>query len=133
MQRAVKAWLNSCPQLPATVTGVSFENLPENDTGICFATMQAPAYVARYILGGYRAEDRFRVIHRVLPSDDGDMLDAVEALTDVAAWCDTAEPPTIEGAENVRVSVTSDAAIIAAYQDGSNDYSIDLTLTWEVF
>ena len=133
VQRAVKTWLNTCTQLPDGAGGVTFEDLPENACGICFATVQAPYYAARYILGGYRAEYNFRIIYRVLPSDDGDMLDAVEALTDVAAWCDTAEPPEIEGADNARVTVTSDAAILAAYEDGSNDYSVNLTLTWEVF
>ena len=132
IQRALRTWLNTCTELPTGMT-ISFEDLQDNETCMCFASIQAPAYVARYILGGYKAEYKFRIIYRVLPSDDDDMLTAVEDLTDVGAWCETATPPTIEGATNISIKRTSDAAILAAYEDGSNDYSIELTLTWEVF
>ena len=133
VQRAVKTWLNACPSLPAAAGTVTFENLPANDPGLAFTTMQAPAYAARYISGGYRGEYRFRIVYRVLPTDDGDMLDAVEALTGIGAWCETTTPPALDGAINVHVTRNTDAAILAAFEDGSNDYSIDLTLTWEVF
>lgn len=133
VQRAVKRWLNASGKLPRGAGSASFEDLRENESGICFATVQAPAYAARYILGGYRAEYRFRLIYRVLPTGDADMLDAVEALTELGAWCETAAPPDLSGAVNEHVVRTSDAAILAAYEDGTNDYSIDLTLSWEVF
>ena len=133
VQRAVKIWLNTCTDIPADVGSVSFENLKENESGICIATMQTPFYAEKYTLGGYRAEYKFRIVYRVLPSDDSDILDAVEALETVAGWCETADPPEMEGAVNERVSRASDVAILAAYEDGSNDYFIDLTLSWEVF
>lgn len=133
VQRAVKTWINTCDKLPSSAGTVSFEDLPDNESGICIATVQAPAYAAKYILGGYRGEYRFRVIYRVLPSDDGDMLDAVEALTEIGAWCESTTPPTLTGAVNTHVARTTDAAILAAYEDGSNDYAVELTLTWEVF
>ena len=133
VQRAVKAWINTCSVLPVGAGGVSFEDLQENESGICFTTVQAPAYAAKYILGGYRAEYRFRVIYRVLPTDDADMLDAVEALTEIGGWCETATQPDLQGAVNVHTQRTTDAAILAVYEDGTNDYSIDLTLSWEVF
>lgn len=133
VQRAVRDWIGASDALPSGVGAVTFEDLPDNDAGLCVATVQAPAYAARYILGGYRAEYRFRVIYRVLPSGDGDMLDAVEALTAVAAWCESAAPPSLAGAENAHVTRNTDAAILAAYDDGSSDYGVDLTLSWEVF
>lgn len=133
VQRAVRTWINTSNALPAGAGAVSFEDLPDNESGICIATVQAPAYAAKYILGGYRAEYRFRVIYRVLPSDDDDMLDAVEALTAIGAWCESAAPPEITGAENEHITRNTDAAILAAYEDGSSDYGIDLTLEWEVF
>lgn len=133
VQRAVRTWINTSDALPAGAGAVSFEDLPENESGICIATVQAPAYAAKYILGGYRAEYRFRVIYRVLPSDDDDMLAAVEALTGIGAWCESAAPPEITGAENEHITRNTDAAILAAYEDGSSDYGIDLTLEWEVF
>lgn len=130
--RAVRDWLRSCPDLPNGLT-VSFEDLPENDVGICLSTEQAPVYAARYIAGGYRAQYDFRIIYRVLPSDDGDMLDAVEALTDVCAWCEMTAPPDLSGAINEKISRTSDVAVLGVYEDGTSDYSASLTFTWEVF
>lgn len=132
VQRTVRSWLNSCPARPIGLA-FTFENLPENDAGLCFTTVQAPAYAARYITGGYRAEYKFRLIYRVLPSDDGDMLDAVETLTAIGAWCETAAAPEIAGAVNEHVNRNTDAAILAAYEDGCSDYGLELTLTWEVF
>ena len=133
VQRAVKTWLNTCPNLPSAAPSVSFEDLQANETGLCFATMQTPFYTAKYILGGYAAEFKFRLIYRVLPTDDADMLDAVEALTEIGGWCETATQPELPGAVNVHTQRTTDAAILAVYEDGTNDYSIDLTLSWEVF
>ena len=130
--RAVLNWLNTCTEMPAGLTA-SFEDLPENDVGICLSTEQAPVYAARYIAGGYRAQYDFRIIYRVLPSDDGDMLDAVEALTDVCAWCETAAPPDLDNAVNEKITRTSDVAVLAVYEDGTSDYGASLSLTWEVF
>lgn len=130
--RAVKAWLNTCDELPRGLS-VSFEDLAENGVGLCFSTEQAAVYAARYIAGGYRAEYRFRVIYRVLPSDDGDQMDAVELLTAICAWCETAAPPDIGGAVNEKITRTSDAAVLAVYEDGCTDYGASLMLTWEVF
>ena len=109
------------------------EDRPENDVGICLSTEQAPVYAARYIAGGYRAQYDFRIIYRVLPSDDGDMLDAVEALTDVCAWCETTAPPDLGDAVNEKITRTSDVAVLAVYEDGTSDYGASLSLTWEVF
>lgn len=130
--RAVKTWLNTCTEIPTGMT-VSFEDLAENKPGLCFSTEQAAVYAARYIGGGYRAEYRFRVIYRVLPSDDGDQMDAVELLTAICAWCETAAPPDISDAVNEKITRQSDAAVLAVWEDGCTDYGASLMLTWEVF
>lgn len=130
--RAVKAWLNTCSELPAGMA-FTFEDLPEDASALAFTTDQAAAYAARYIGGGYRGEYRFRLIYRVLPSDDGDILTAVETLTAICAWCETAAPPALDNAVNERITRTSDVAVLGVYEDGSSDYSASLTFTWEVF
>lgn len=130
--RSVKTWLNTCTEIPTGMT-VSFEDLAENEPGLCFSTEQAAVYADRYITGGYRAEYRFRVIYRVLPSDDGDQMDAVELLTAICAWCETAASPDISNAVNEKITRQSDAAVLAVYEDGCTDYGASLTLTWEVF
>ena len=130
--RTVRTWLNTSPALPAGMT-FSFEDMAEDASGLAFTTEQAAVYADRYIGGGYKGEYRFRVIYRVQPSDDGDMLDAVEALTDICAWCETAKPPALGGAVNTKIRRTSDVAVMAVYEDGSTDYSASLIFSWEVF
>ncbi len=130
--RAVKAWLNTCPEIPEGMS-VTFEALKANDVSLCFSTEQAALYAARYIGGGYRAEYRFRIIYRVLPSDDDDQMEAVETLTAICAWCETASPPELEDAVNEKITRTSDAAVLTVYEDDVTDYGASLTLTWEVF
>lgn len=130
--RAVKAWLNTCPEIPEGMS-VTFEALPDNDAGLCFSTEQAAFYADRYVLGGYRAEYRFRIVYRVLPSSDDDQMEAVETLTAICAWCETASPPELEDAVNEKITRTSDAAVLAVYEDDCTDYGASLTLTWEVF
>ena len=129
---SVKTWLNTCTDLPAGQAFV-FEDLAPDAVGLVFTTDQAAVYADRYIGGGYRGEYRFRLIYRVQPSDDGDMLAAVETLTDICAWCETAASPDLDGAVNERIIRTSDVAVLAVYEDGSTDYSASLTFTWEVF
>ena len=131
-QRAVKTWINTCTELPQGVA-VSFENLEENAVGICFSTEQSPMFAAKYILGGYKAQYQMQIIYRVLPSDDGDMLDAVDTLTAISAWChEHAASLALEGAVNIHIERTSDAAILSAYEDGTSDYGCGITITWEV-
>lgn len=128
---AVKAWLQSCPELP--LPDITFEDLPANNTGIAFETAQSAVYLQKYILGGYRAQYQFRILYRIIPSDDNDALEANRALTAIANWCEESEEkPQLTDAVNIRIERTSDAAILAAYEDGTEDYGIDLTLTWEV-
>ena len=129
LQQTVKTWLGGGEDIPAELT---FENLPENDYGICFTTTQAPLYAAKYITGGYKGQYQFQIIYRVLPSDDDDMIDAVDLLMRYASWC-ADNPPAIDGAVNTHVERTSNAAIVTAYEDGTSDYAISLTLTWEEF
>lgn len=130
--RTVRIWLNTCTEIPQGII-VSFEDLPPDAFGICFSTDQAPAYAARYIGGGYRAEYRFQIVCRVQPTDDLDMLDAMELLTAICGWCETATPPAISGAVNEKITRTSDAAVLGVYEDGCTDYGASLTLSWEVF
>lgn len=133
VHHAVKTWLNTCTELPIGVA-VSFENLKENDVGLCFSTDQSPVYAARYITGGFRAQYQMQIIYRVLPTDDSDVLAAVDDLTAISAWCaENADALAITGAVNVRIERTSDAAVLAVYEDGTSDYGCGITITWEEF
>lgn len=130
-QRSLLEWLNTYPEKPYQI---GYENLPKDDAGICISTIQAPFRLREYILGGYLAQYQFRVIYRTLPSDDDDQLDAVETLDKLGAWAEQQEiMPELPLPARIRsVKRDSNAAVFAAYDDGSRDYQIKMSMTWEV-
>lgn len=112
---------------------LTFESLPENDVGVCLSTRQAAFYDARYIMGGYRAQYQFNIIYRAIPMDGGEIINATDLLNRTAAWCEqnvgSLEIPFATVRSLVR---TSNAAVLAVYEDGTKDYNISMTLIWEV-
>lgn len=133
VQEDVLDWLADCPAIPTGLT-LTFEELPDNDTGICFSTRQTAFYERRYIGGGYKAQYQFYVIYRVLPTDQDDSLDAIEVVNKIGAWAEQNYDSLLIGDSIVQSLVReSNAAILSVYEDGSKDYNISLTLTWEVF
>lgn len=131
VQRSLLEWLNTCPVKPFQI---GYENLPKDDAGICISTIQAPYKIRSYILGGYLAQYQFKIIYRTLPSDDEDQLDAVETLDKIGAWAEqqTKMPELPEPAHMRSVERDNNAAVFAAYDDGSRDYQILMSMTWEV-
>lgn len=132
-QHAIMLWLASCPVLPSGVP-LSFEDLPENDAGLCVTSNQGAFYSRRYITGGYEAAYDWRILYRVLPSDGEDALDAIGELNCISAWCEQAASlPVIPGATVRKIERTSDVAVTAVYDDGCRDYAAGFRMTWEVF
>ena len=131
VQRALLEWIMTYPELPAAI---SFESLPENGPGLCLSTIQAAHRLKSYIAGGYLAQYQFNLIYRIQPTDDEDQLAAVELLNRIGAWAEQKETkPNLPDRASVRQIVrTNNAAIFAAYEDGSRDYQIAMTMTWEV-
>lgn len=130
-QRALLEWLNTYPDKPFEI---GYENLPKDDAGMCISTIQAAYKLRSYILGGYLAQYQFKLIYRTQPSDEEDQLNAVETLDRIGAWAEQQkEKPTLAAPAVVRtIKRDSNAAIVAAYDDGSKDYQILMTMTWEV-
>lgn len=132
-QQAIMTWLSTCPALPPGVP-LSFENLPENDPGIAVTSSQGAHYARRYITGGYMARYDYRIIYRVLPSDDSDALAAINTLNQIASWCEQAPSlPIITGATVRKIERNSDVAVVSVYDDGCRDYAVSLSMQWEVF
>lgn len=131
VQRAAVDWINTCPELPASVT---YEALLDDQSGICISTIQAPYKARRFICGGYRGEYQFGLVLRVQPSNSEDQLQAVELLNRVGSWVETNpdKPDLGETATAVKTAVDSGAALLAAYEDGTRDYHITITMNWEV-
>lgn len=131
VQRALLEWFGTYPDLPAEP---SFESLPDDGPGLCLSTIQAANRLKSYIAGGYVAQYQFNLIYRIQPSDSEDQLAAVELLNKMGAWAEQNQtgPALPEGAYFRKIVRTNNAAILAVYEDGTRDYQIALTMTWEV-
>ena len=130
-QRGLLEWLNTYPELPAEI---SFESLPEDTVGLCVSTIQTAYKLRQYITGGYLAQYQFNLIYRIQPSTDRDRLGAVELLNRVGGWAEQAgtRPQVAQGLYAREVSRNNSAALLAVYEDGTADYQIAMTMTWEV-
>lgn len=133
VQAAILDWLADCPALPSGAP-LSFEDLPEDGPGLTVNSSQGAFYARRYITGGYEARYDWRLIYRVQPLDGDEALAAIHDLNTVAAWCEQAAVlPVIAGATIRKIERTSDVAVTAVYEDGTRDYAVSLSITWEVF
>ena len=132
--RALVSWLNTWTDWPAGVLDVDYEHLPEDGVGMCVSTIQAAYKTRQYIGGGYAAQYQFKLIYRAQPSDNDDRLAATELLNRFAAWTEqNPEKPALKAPARVlRIKRDSNAALFATYEDGSADYQILMTMTWEV-
>lgn len=130
-QRGLLEWLNSCPERPVEIT---FESLPEDSEGMCVSTIQTAYKLRQYITGGYLAQYQFNLIYRIQPSTDRDRLAAVELLNRMGGWAEQAGtlPQVAQGLSAKKVSRNNSAALLAVYDDGTADYQISMTMTWEV-
>lgn len=132
--RALVSWLNTWADWPAGVKDIDYEHLPTDGVGMCVSSIQGAYKTKRYITGGYVAQYQFKLIYRAQPTDNDDRLNATEILNRYAAWAEQNPEKPALGAHAVVRSIKRDsnAALFATYQDGSADYQILMTMTWEV-
>lgn len=132
IDRKVLAWLNQYPELPVAVVKTE-PQLPLNEKGMALSASTNAYYSKRFILGGYQAEYSFRIIYRIKPGDSMNArLEALETLNTMGDWCSENHPDLGEEIRVLRVSPTSSAELYAPYENGDEDYFIEMSLTYEV-
>ena len=130
--RKLLVFLNGCPSIPALAGRVDFEFLPESPS-IMLSTIQATLKTRQYITGGYEAQYQFKLVYRTFPNDNDSRLAADETLNKMGAWAERnvasldISPATVQS-----FARTSNASLVAVYEDGSRDHQILMTLTYEV-
>jgi hypothetical protein len=129
--RSLLVWLNYCPDKP--VGRINFEFLPTGSAGMMMSTIQAAIKTRQYITGGYEAQYQFRLVYRAYPDDNDSRLAADEALSAIGVWAErSVSGLVLDGASARSVKRNSNASLLAAYDDGSRDHQILMTLTYEV-
>ena len=130
VSRTLLAWLNTNPDKPQRI---NFEFLPDDGTGLSLSAIQAAVKTKQYIFGGYEAQYQFALIYRSQPGDNDTRLEAVEMLNELGAWAErNAGSLLLDQARVKTLRRTSNAALLAVYEDGSRDHQILMNLTYEV-
>ena len=129
--RALLVWLNKYPDVP--VGRINFEFLPKDSPGMMLSSIQAAFKTRQYITGGYEAQYQFKLVYRVQPDDNDSRLAADEVLNKIGTWAErNHKKPDLKKAVVRSVKRTSNASLLAVYEDGSRDHQILMTLTYEV-
>lgn len=141
ISRNVLIWLNTFPDIPATVlagnalTPINFEFLEANVPGMALSTIQSPYIVVRYITGGYKAEYQFKIIYRIVPGSTASpdkRLKADELLNRLGDWVTQSNPDLGSGITALGVEATTRSSLFAMYENGDEDHQIFMKLTYEV-
>lgn len=86
---------------------------------------------AQYVDGSYSAQYQFGIMYRALPTSSGERLDVETLLNEVGAWAKNT-PKTGEGMTVTDVERITPAALVARYEDLTEDYQILMTMKYEV-
>lgn len=128
VERAVLAWINSCPLKPRKVE-YSFLG---KTSGIAIGTIQSAFKIARYITGGYKAQYQFEIRYRLIAANADERITADELLNLIGEWMENNVPDPPEGVNWWKINRTTGAAPETAYDNGAEDHTIQLTIIYEV-
>ena len=130
ISRAVLAWLNSYEEKPWNK--IDFEYLGKS-SGCCVSVVQAAYKTRQYITGGYQAQYQFQIVSRLIADNVNLRLKADEDLNTIGAWAEVDDGLTLPAGCIIRkVKRDTASALMARYDNNSEDHSISMTLTYEV-
>lgn len=130
IDRALLIWANTWEDRPVDF----IDNFLGTTTpAMAIQTIQAASILSRYIVGGYKAEYPFSVTYRIQPgaNDLDARLTAQESLNAFGAWAYEQKPDIGDGLTVLRMEPTTRAVLLAAYDDGDQDYQILMKMTYE--
>lgn len=131
--RALLVWLNTYPDKPVAL--IDYECLEGDMESMSVSEIQGAYKTRQYIDGGYEAQYQFKVIYRTSSLNSLDKrLKAAEMLNRFADWVvDEGGSPVLgEGKTFKKATTNARATLFARYPDGSEDWQVLMTMTYEV-
>lgn len=141
ISRNVLVWLNDFPEIPENIVAqnplapIGFEFLKDDVPGMALFTVPGTAISAKYIVGGYRAEYKFKIMYRSKPgltANTDKRLKADELLNRMGDWCTRGKPDLGAGINVVKVEKDVPAYTGDPNPNGDSDSQIIMKLTYEV-
>lgn len=133
ISRKMMIWANSFSDddMPAATT--NYEFLAADSASVALSVIPGTYITQKYILGGHEAEYQFKIIARIFPGTSNDKrLKADAMLNRFGDWAMQNAPALGDGIIVQSMEVTSRAALLYPYKDGSEDHQILMKMTYEV-
>lgn len=128
IRQAVLSWLNSCPAKPMRAR---YDFLKDTG-GLAIVTIQAAFKTKTYIYGGYMAQYQFAIAYRLIAANDDNRIAADNLLDSIGGWMEENVPDPPEGVNMWKINRDNGAAFSVPYDNGAEDHTIQMTLTYEV-
>ena len=120
-------WLNDYPDKPLDV-----KDFLGKTSGLARGDIQGAFKVAEYIYGGYKAQYQIELVYRLIAENVDERIEADSLLDSIAEWMEENTPAPPEGVTWWKAKRNNVAAHVASYDNGAEDHSIQITITYEV-
>lgn len=133
ISRKMMIWANSFSDDDMPAATINYEFLAADSASVALSTIPGTYITQKYILGGHEAEYQFKIIARIFPGTSNDKrLKADAMLNRFGDWAMQNDPDLGDGIIVQSMEVTSRAALLYPYKDGSEDHQILMKMTYEV-
>ncbi len=133
ISRKMMIWANSFSDDDMPAATINYEFLAADSASVALSVIPGTYITQKYILGGHEAEYQFKIIARLFPGTSNDKrLKADAMLNRFGDWAMQNDPDLGDGIIVQSMEVTSRAALLYPYKDGSEDHQILMKMTYEV-
>lgn len=133
ISRKMMIWANSFSDDDMPAATINYEFLAADSASVALSVIPGTYITQKYILGGHEAEYQFKIIARIFPGISNDKrLKADAMLNRFGDWAMQNDPDLGDGIIVQSMEVTSRAALLYPYKDGSEDHQILMKMTYEV-
>lgn len=133
ISRKMMIWANSFSDDDMPAATINYEFLAADSASVALSVIPGTYITQKYILGGHEAEYQFKIIARIFPGTSNDKrLKADAMLNRFGDWAMQNDPDLGDGIIVQSMEVTSRAALLYPYKDGSEDHQILMKMTYEV-
>lgn len=133
ISRKMMIWANSFSDDDMPAATINYEFLAADSASVALSVIPGTYITQKYILGGHEAEYQFKIIARIFPGTSNDKrLKADAMLNRFGDWAMQNDPDLGDGIIVQSMEVSSRAALLYPYKDGSEDHQILMKMTYEV-
>lgn len=133
ISRKMMIWANSFSDDDMPAATINYEFLAADSASVALSVIPNTYITNKYILGGHEAEYQFKIIARIFPGASNDKRLKIDAMLNrFGDWAMQNVPNFGDGIIVQSMEVSSRAALLYPYKDGSEDHQILMKMIYEV-